>query len=81
MFYLYIIKSLDNKQIYTGVTSNPKQRLSHHNQNRGAQYTKGKQFKLVYLEEHSSLSLARQREIQIKKWSRKKKEILIKKGS
>lgn len=73
-----MIKSTDNKQLYVGITSNPKKRLLHHNQNRGAQFTKRKQFKLVYLETHSTLSSARKREIQIKKWSRKKKENLIK---
>lgn len=77
MYYLYIIKSIDNKNLYIGVTSNPKRRLLHHNRNRGAQYTKRKQFKLVFLEQHTSISSARKREIQIKKWSRKKKEFLI----
>lgn len=77
MYFVYIIKSLDNKQLYVGVSSNPIKRLSYHNQKRGAKFTKRKQFKLVFLEEHPSLSSARQREIQIKKWSRKKKEILI----
>lgn len=77
MYYVYMIKSLDEKNLYIGITSNPKRRLLHHNQNRGAQYTKRKQFKLVYLEKHNSLSSSRKREIQIKKWSRKKKEDLI----
>jgi putative endonuclease len=79
MFYLYIIKSLDEKQLYVGITKNPNDRLLYHNKKRGAQFTKRKQFKIVYLEKHPSLSSARQREIQIKKWSRKKKDFLINK--
>jgi putative endonuclease len=81
MYFVYIIKSLDEEQLYIGVTKNPNQRLIYHNQKRGANFTKRKQFKVVYLEEHPSLSSARLREIQIKKWSRKKKEILIEKES
>jgi putative endonuclease len=77
MYFVYMIKSLDEKQLYIGFTSNPNKRLFYHNNNRGAEFTKLKKFKLVFLEKHPSLSSARQREIQIKKWSRKKKGFLI----
>ena len=71
-----IKNSYDN--LYIGVTDNPERRLSEHNSKRGAGFTKNRDtFKIVFLEEHSSLQEAREREIQIKKWRRGKKEKLI----
>ena len=64
--------------LYAGITENPEQRLAYHNQKRGALFTKRDSlFSLVFLEEHPSLASARVREIQIKKWRREKKDILI----
>jgi len=65
-------------KLYVGVSENPEQRLKEHNTHRGSVFTKVGSFKIVFKEEHSSLSEARQREIQIKKWRRDKKELLIK---
>ncbi len=65
-------------ELYTGVSENPQKRVHHHNHNQGAQYTKrGGIFALVFLEEYPTLTDARKREIQIKKWRREKKEKLI----
>ncbi len=66
------------KELYVGVSENPNQRLKEHNTDRGSMFTKRGNFKIVFKEEHLSLSEARQREIQIKKWRRDKKELLIK---
>lgn len=64
--------------LYTGITDNPEQRLKYHNERRGAMYTKrDSKFEIVLLEQHPSLAAARKREIQIKKWRRDKKEILV----
>jgi len=72
----------DFGRLYIGVSENPNSRLLDHNANLGAQFTKGKaKFKIVFLEKHESLARAREREIQIKKWRRDKKEILIDKFS
>jgi putative endonuclease len=72
-----MIKNSINK-LYIGITKNPQERVSYHNQKRGAEFTKYKtDFKIVFLEKHSALTEARKREIQIKKWRREKKEILI----
>lgn len=77
MYFLYMIKNSSNK-LYVGVTENPEKRLATHNSLRGAQYTKRvPDFKIVFLEEYLDLQQARKREIQIKKWSRSKKEMLI----
>jgi putative endonuclease len=72
-----MIKNSSNK-LYIGVTENPEKRLETHNSKRGAQYTKRiPNFKIIFLEEYENLEQARKREIQIKKWSRSKKEMLI----
>jgi putative endonuclease len=53
-------------------------REEQHSARLGSKYTKKHGFKkIVYYEEYDSLETARQREIQIKKWKRKKKENLI----
>jgi putative endonuclease len=62
------------------MTENPNTRTKFHNTDRGAQFTKGRaKFRIVFLEEYATLAEARKREIQIKKWRREKKEMLIKK--
>jgi putative endonuclease len=66
-------------ELYIGVSENPKQRLNNHNDGRGSDFTKTGGFKIVFLEEYRNLNEAREREIQIKKWRRDKKEMLIKK--
>lgn len=68
----------DFGKLYVGITENPKARLYYHNSKMGAEFTKGKaKFCFVFLEEQESLTEARKREIQIKKWRRDKKEMLI----
>ena len=77
MFYVYMIKNQYNK-LYIGVTENLKNRLYYHNTKQGAQFTKSKsKFSIVFSEEYPILADARKREIQIKKWRRGKKELLI----
>ena len=77
MYYVYMIKNQWN-DLYVGVTDNPERRLSEHNQKRGAGYTKRQcMFEIVFLEEYETLAECRKREIQIKKWRRDKKDVLV----
>lgn len=77
MYFLYMIKDVQ-RHLYVGITDNPERRLNEHNNSRGALYTKyTKNFSIVFLEEYKTLDDSRKREIQIKKWSRSKKEKLI----
>ena len=77
MHFLYILKNSFG-DLYIGITENPEQRLKYHNEKRGAQFTKrDSEFKIVFLEEYETLATARKREIQIKKWRREKKQMLI----
>ena len=78
MYYVYMAKNSIDK-LYVGITENPQNRIIYHNQKRGAKFTKYKpDFEIVFLEQYQTLAEARKREIQIKKWRREKKEILIK---
>ena len=77
MVYVYIIKNQYGK-LYVGITGNLQERLYYHNTKQGAQFTKSKsKFYLVFSEQYVTLVEARKREIQIKKWRRDKKELLI----
>jgi len=75
---VYIAKSRYGRY-YTGITTNPEIRIIKHNTGRGSQM--GKQqgpFDLVYVSSpFSNKSQARKREIQIKGWTREKKQKLI----
>jgi predicted GIY-YIG superfamily endonuclease len=71
-----MIRDLNNR-LYIGVSNNPKQRLHDHNHKAGAKFTSSVNFKIILLEEYITFKEARLREIQIKKWRRDKKEMLI----
>ena len=77
-WYVYIAKARTGFY-YTGITPNPDKRITKHNTGEGSQM--GKQqgpFKLVYVStEFPNKSSARKREAQLKKWTREKKEKLI----
>ncbi len=77
MYFVYMIMN-SSRDLYVGVTKNPNERVNFHNKKQGANFTKNRlEFKIVFLEEYKSFKEARQREIQIKKWRRDKKERLI----
>jgi len=77
-YFTYILECADNS-FYTGSTNNLKNRILKHNQGKGAHYTKIRRpVKLIYYETYNSLRAARQREAQIKGWTRMKKQNLIK---
>lgn len=79
MYFIYMIRNSHN-DLYIGITKNLEQRLAYHNNNRGAQFTKRNSlFKIVFLEKYPTLAAARNREVQLKKWHREKKDMLIEK--
>ena len=79
MYYVYMLKN-SYDDLYVGISEKPNKRLVAHNKNQGANFTKNnKNFALVFLEEYGTLTEARKREMQIKKWRRDKKEFLIEK--
>jgi len=77
MCFVYILRTFDNS-LYIGVAENVDERMATHNSGKGAEWTKTHRGgRLVYSEPHLTLSSARKREAQLKKWSRAKKEALI----
>ena len=55
------------KITYVGYTNNLKKRLLLHNTSRGAKFTKGNKWKLLYSKEYSSKSIAMKEEYKLKK--------------
>ncbi len=77
MHYVYIIRCNDGT-LYCGYTLDIKRRVAEHNEGKGAHYTKHRgPVRLVYSEKLSSKRKALQREMEIKKMSRKEKFELI----
>ncbi len=74
--YVYMALSPSNL-LYIGVTQNSEKRITLHDTGRGANFTKRGSFSIIFLEPYKTLAEARKREIQIKKWRRDKKEMLI----
>lgn len=77
-WYVYIIECLDGSY-YTGMTRDLSDRFEQHLSRLGSKHT-GKHGirRLAYSEAYETLDEARGRELQIKSWSRWKKEKLIK---
>lgn len=77
MFSVYILQCTDDSY-YVGFTSNLDRRIADHNAGFGGRNTTLKRpVILLYHEEYESKMNAIQREAQLKKWSRAKKEALI----
>jgi putative endonuclease len=79
-WHVYIIRCKD-RSFYTGVTPNLKQRFRDHKAGKGGRYTLlHKPSQIVHVETFSTKREALKREKQIKGWSHRKKENLIKFG-
>ena len=67
-YYVYMLKLISKKSItYVGYTKNLKNRISLHNSGKGAKFTRGRKWKLIYKEEWASKNKAISREYYIKK--------------
>ena len=78
-YFVYLIASKSKKKTitYVGYTKNLKKRLYLHNTGKGAKFTKGRFWKVLYKEKHSSKKKAMIREYQVKKNARFRKLIKI----
>jgi len=67
-FYVYMLKSKSFKPItYVGYTKDLKKRISLHNCGKGAKFTRGRKWTLIYKEKFKSKREAISREYYIKK--------------
>ncbi|MFC1709339.1 GIY-YIG nuclease family protein [Candidatus Omnitrophota bacterium] len=60
MHYVYVLKNIDNGELYYGYTNNLERRLKEHN--------KDNEWKLIYFEAYLAESDARQREKKLKQY-------------
>jgi len=67
IYYVYMLKSKSIKPItYVGYTNNLKKRISLHNNGKGAKFTRGRKWILIYKEKFKSKREAISREYYIK---------------
>ena len=67
-YYVYMLKLISKKSItYVGYTKDIKKRISLHNSGKGAKFTRGRKWKLIYKEKYLSKNKAISREYYIKK--------------
>ena len=79
-FYVYMLRSIGSNSVtYVGYTSNLKKRISLHNKGKGAKFTRGRKWKLIFKEKCNSKSGAISREYYIKHNRRIQNEIKKKK--
>jgi putative endonuclease len=77
-WFVYMVQCADNS-IYTGITTNIKDRIAVHNSGKGAKYTRSRlPVVLLTYWEFSNRSEATKREIEIKKLSRFQKLEMVK---
>jgi putative endonuclease len=79
-YYIYITTNPNKTTLYIGVTNNLSLRMHQHYENRGSNESfAGKYYcyNLIYWERFQYIQHAIEREKEIKKWNRQKKENLI----
>ena len=66
-YFVYMLKSVSKESVtYVGYTNNLKKRINLHNSNKGAKFTRGRKWKLIYKEKFKSKKEAISREYYIK---------------
>ena len=67
--FVYLIISFGNKRLisYVGYTNNIKKRLKLHNSSKGAKFTRGRKWLIIYKKKYNSKSIAMKSEYKLKK--------------
>ena len=80
MFYVYLIVTKNKNKLisYVGYTKNLKKRLSLHNKSKGAKFTRGRLWKLIYYDKYDSKIKALKEEYKLKKDYNLRNKIKIK---
>ena len=68
-YYVYVIGSYKKSRLttYVGYAKNLKKRINLHNRGKGAKFTRGRKWKMIYKEKYLTKSKAISREYYIKK--------------
>ena len=64
--YLLVSKSKTRWVSYVGYTSNINKRISLHNKGKGAKFTRGKKWKIIYQKRYKNKSMAMKEEYKLK---------------
>ena len=65
--YLLVSKNKNRLISYVGYTNNIKKRISLHNEGKGAKFTKGKKWEIIYQKRYKNKSEAMKEEYKLKK--------------
>ena len=78
IYYVYLIlsKKHDKYRSYVGYTKNISNRLYLHNNSKGAKFTRGRKWKIVYLKKYRSKVIAMKEEYKLKKNYKLRKELI-----
>ena len=79
-YFVYVIATTRESKLttYVGYTNNLKNRLNLHNTGRGAKFTRGRRWRIIYFEKYATKNEAKSREYYIKK-NRKLRNFIKKK--
>jgi len=79
-FYVYLIANFNNKKIitYVGWTNNLKKRIQLHNSGKGAKFTRGRKWILIFKKKLLSKRKAMEFEYKLKKDRKGRKDIINK---
>ena len=77
VYYVYLIlsKKISKYRSYVGYTKNIEKRLKLHNSSKGAKFTKGAKWELIYLKKYSDKKEAMKEEYKLKKNYKFRKKI------
>ena len=79
MYYVYMLQSKSDKPVtYVGYTNNLKKRLYLHNTSKGAKFTKGKIWEIIYRKKYFNKKEALKDEYKLKKDYKLRNKIKIK---
>ena len=69
MYYVYLIISKNKKRTisYVGYTNNLKRRIKLHNEAKGAKFTRGRKWSLLYSKKYANKNIAMSEEDKLKK--------------
>ena len=78
-YFVYLLLSKKNGKIfsYVGMTKDLKKRINLHNSSKGAKYTRGKKWVIVYKKSYNSKSKALKEEYSLKKDKKKREKIKL----
>jgi putative endonuclease len=77
-YFIYFLTNRKNTVLYIGMTNNLERRIYEHKNKLVEGFTKKYNLdKLVYYEQYTDVNLAIQREKELKKWRREKKNKLV----